>query len=40
MVNWWFGLAIWIPGIPGHERDCYLGNPKPPTQTTHLPLSP
>ena len=30
-----WGLVVWIPGIPENERDCYLGvpldsNPKPP----------
>ena len=25
MVNCWFGLLVWIPGIPENERDCYLG---------------
>ena len=24
-INWWFGLVVWIPGIP--LRDCYLGVP-------------
>jgi len=24
MVNWWFGLVVWIPKIPENERDCYL----------------
>ena len=23
--DWWFGLVVWIPGIPENERDCYLG---------------
>ena len=35
MVHWWFRFVVWIPGIPGRERDCCgLGypnsNPKPP----------
>ena len=41
MVNCWIG-ARWIGflGSP-YERDCYLRAPlipKPPTQTTNLPL--
>ena len=23
MVNWWFGLVVWIPSP--YEEDCYLG---------------
>ena len=33
MVNWWFGLVVWISGIP-YERDCYLGAPLE-SQTTN-----
>ena len=25
MVHWWFGLLVWIPGIPENEGDCYFG---------------
>ena len=34
MVNCWFGLVVWIPGIPENERDCYLGVPLE-SQTTN-----
>ena len=41
--NWWFGLVVWIPGIPENETDCYLGVPRSESettgpQTTNLPL--
>ena len=40
MVNWWFGLLVWISGIPENERDSYLGLPleSQTTHTTNLPL--
>ncbi len=35
MVNCWFGLVVWIPGIPLYERDCYVGTvPRFESQTT------
>ena len=39
MVNWWFGLVVWITGIPC-ERDCsslaiYLGAPLESQTTGH-----
>ena len=47
MVNWCFGLAVWIPRIPLCFRDCYLGvpreipnhQPKPPSTDTNLFVS-
>ena len=40
ILNWWFVLVVWIPGIP-YERDCYLGVPlkhrDPDHQFTHDP---
>ena len=32
--KWWFGLVVWIPGIPENETDCYLGVPRFESQTT------
>ena len=23
MVHWWFGLLVWILGVPEIEGDCY-----------------
>ena len=43
MVNCWFGLVVWIPGIPENERDCLFGgilripNHRAPIQ--HLTIS-
>ena len=34
MVNWWFGLVVWICGIPENERDSYLVVPLE-SQTTN-----
>ena len=34
MVNWWFGLVAWIPGIP-YERESYLWVPRFESRTTN-----
>ena len=33
--NWWFGLVVWIPGIPENERDRYMGVSLESQQFTH-----
>ena len=41
MVNWWFGLVVWIPRIPLWKGLLLRGtpqNPKPPTQTTNYSI--
>ncbi len=35
MVNCWFGLVVWIPGIPENARNCYFGVPRFESQTTN-----
>ena len=37
MINCWFGLVVWIPGIP-YARDCYLRTPFE-SQTNNYPLA-
>ena len=39
IVNWWFGLVVWSPGIPLWMGSLLVTlNPKPPIQTTNLSL--
>ena len=39
LLNWWFGLVLWILGILLPKKDCYLGGAPLESQPPNLPLA-